>query len=70
MTAKDRVLVEAPDWTEEQAVAALDAANRSERGRREEIDRAIVAGYERHPAERPDGTVRALAEASIRAEPW
>jgi hypothetical protein len=72
MTAKEKLLRDAPGFSEEQAESALQAAERPQRDRtrREEIDGAIVEGYERHPAEVPDATVRELAEASIRAEPW
>lgn len=38
--------------------------------RRRAVDRAIVEGYARHPPEPPDDYVRALAERSIREEPW
>ena len=34
------------------------------------IDEAIVAGYERDPAEDPALDVIALAAAGIEAEPW
>lgn len=34
------------------------------------IDEAIVAGYERIPAEDPSPEVIALAAASVEAEPW
>jgi len=72
MTAKEKLLRDAPSWSEEQPEIALRAVEHgdAERPHREEVDRVILAGYAQHPAEEPDETVRALAEASIRAEPW
>lgn len=53
MTAKERLLREAANWTEAQAAAALRAAERDDptvaREREREIDRAIVDGYTRIP---------------------
>jgi hypothetical protein len=34
------------------------------------IDAAIVAGYERHPAPKPEARDRRRAIASIKEEPW
>jgi len=34
------------------------------------IDSAIVAGYERHPAPKPDAWTVQAALASIKEEPW
>lgn len=70
MTAKEQVLLDAPGWSEAQAAAALDAVGNVQELDREEIDRAIKLGYDRFPADPPDASVRARAEASIRADPW
>ena len=39
-------------------------------GARSSIDMAIAEGYRRIPAEEPGALVRALAIASVEAEPW
>lgn len=61
--------------------AALTGSSRSElirtaieaylaEGRSAEIDAAIVAGYERFPADAPDRWAEAATIEAIRAEPW
>jgi putative addiction module CopG family antidote len=48
--------------------AALDRLVAEER--RQAVDRAIVEGYARKPADTPDAFTRALAGRSIKLEPW
>ncbi|MGI8428405.1 MAG: ribbon-helix-helix domain-containing protein [Solirubrobacteraceae bacterium] len=48
--------------------AAIDRMLEAERKR--DVDRAIIAGYERVPAEPPDAFELSLAARSVRQEPW
>jgi len=63
-------LVEQGRYTTRTA-AVRDALERLiEDERRAAVDRAILDGYARKPPEGPDHASRALAERSIRQEPW
>ncbi len=63
-------LVEQGRYTTRTA-AVRDALERLiEDERRAAVDHAILDGYARKPPEAPDHAHRALAERSIRQEPW
>jgi hypothetical protein len=70
MTAKEQVLQQAPQWTEDDAEIALRAVEhrRDSDQQRSEIDAAIVESYTQMPQE--DLGAGWAARQSIREEPW
>jgi hypothetical protein len=72
MTTRERLhrLVDGLSEQEAQRARIVVEDERTAEQRRRENDEATVAGYTRYPAEKPDATVRLLAEHSIREEPW
>lgn len=71
MTAKEKVLKQAPGWTEEQAEAALVAAEDRIEEERAEVGEAIAAGYRRVPQTADeDAWAEGNAREAIRQERW
>ncbi len=69
MTAKEKVLEQAPQWTEEQAEAALVAAEG--RDERAKVGEAIAAGYRRVPqTAEEDAWAEGNAREAISQERW